>query len=63
IILQDDQAKVPLGISAISRSFRTIQSINEPVIVLDYNFSVSSQQKFVPSVYLIINLSDINDTL
>ncbi|CAG8730611.1 14973_t:CDS:2 [Cetraspora pellucida] len=45
------------------RSFRTIQSINKPVIVPDHDFSVSSQQKLVPLVYLIIDSNNTNDTL
>ncbi|CAG8765870.1 7007_t:CDS:2 [Cetraspora pellucida] len=63
IMSQDDKAKVPLGISAVSRTFQAIQSINEPVIVPDHDFPVVLQQKLVPSVYLIIDSSDTNNML
>ncbi|CAG8550736.1 7259_t:CDS:2 [Cetraspora pellucida] len=63
IVSQDDKAKVPLGIFAISRTFQVIQSINEPVIIPDHDFLVGSQQKLVLSVYLIIDPSDTNYTL
>ncbi|CAG8464909.1 1209_t:CDS:2 [Cetraspora pellucida] len=63
IVLQDDKAKIFFGISAVSRTFQAIQSINKPVIISDYNFPVGSQQKLVSSVYLIIDPSDTNDML
>ncbi|CAG8589287.1 3078_t:CDS:1, partial [Scutellospora calospora] len=63
IISQDDKAKVSLSIPAVSRSFQTIQSINEPVIIPNHDFSVGLQQKLVPSIYLIIDPSDTNNML
>ncbi|GBC23550.2 hypothetical protein GLOIN_2v1766467 [Rhizophagus irregularis DAOM 181602=DAOM 197198] len=62
IISQDDKAKVPLGIPAVGRTFQTIQSFQEPVTLPDHDFPVGMQQKLIPSVYLLINLSDTNDT-
>ncbi|PKB94336.1 hypothetical protein RhiirA5_386722, partial [Rhizophagus irregularis] len=62
IISQDDKAKVPLGIPAVGRTFQTIQSFQEPVTLPDHDFPVGMQQKLIPSVYLLINPSDTNDT-
>ncbi|CAG8491752.1 6407_t:CDS:2, partial [Scutellospora calospora] len=63
IMLQDNKAKVPLSISVVEKSFKAIQSYNKLVTILNYDFSVSLQQKLTSSVYLIINLSDTNDIL
>ncbi|CAG8806531.1 19046_t:CDS:2 [Gigaspora margarita] len=38
IAIQDDKAKVLLGITAVGRTFKTIQSDNDPVIVPDHDF-------------------------
>jgi len=62
IISQDDKAKVPLGILAVRRTFQIIQSFQEPVTLPDHDFSISAQQKLIPSIYLLINPSDTNDT-
>ena len=62
IICQDDKAKVPLGIPAVGRTFQTIQSFREPVTLPDHDFPIGMQQKLIPSVYLLINPSDTNDT-
>ena len=62
IISQDDKAKVPLGIPAVGRTFQTIQSLREPVTLPDHDFPIGMQQKLIPSVYLLINPSDTNDT-
>ncbi|CAG8821292.1 46399_t:CDS:2, partial [Gigaspora margarita] len=63
IILQDDKAKVGLGVPAIGRTFQSIQSFNEPVTVSDYDFPHRAKQKLIPSVYLIINPEDTNESL
>ncbi|CAG8470211.1 1231_t:CDS:2 [Cetraspora pellucida] len=63
IVSQDDKAKVLLSISAVGKTFQVMQSFNEPVIILNHNFPVGSQQKLVLFVYLIIDLSDTNDKL
>ncbi|EXX54950.1 hypothetical protein GLOIN_2v1766467 [Rhizophagus irregularis DAOM 181602=DAOM 197198] len=62
IISQDDKAKVPLGIPAVGRTFQTLQSFQEPVTLPDHDFPIGMQQKLIPSVYLLINPSDTNDT-
>jgi hypothetical protein len=62
IISQDDKAKIPLGIPAVGRTFQTIQSFQEPVTLPDHDFPIGMQQKLIPSVYLLINPSDTNDT-
>ncbi|CAB4415079.1 unnamed protein product [Rhizophagus irregularis] len=62
IISQDDKTKVPLGIPAVGRTFQTIQSFQEPVILPNHDFPIGMQQKLILSVYLLINLSDTNDT-
>ncbi|CAG8786570.1 13170_t:CDS:2 [Cetraspora pellucida] len=36
-------------IPAVGRTFQTLQSINEPVVVADYDFSVGHGQKLIPS--------------
>ncbi|CAG8530480.1 7001_t:CDS:2, partial [Gigaspora margarita] len=63
IISQDDKAKIGLGIPAVSRTFRSLQSFNEPVTVSDHNFPHRAKQKLIPSVYLIINPEDTNESL
>ncbi|GBC47991.2 uncharacterized protein LOC106141435 [Rhizophagus irregularis DAOM 181602=DAOM 197198] len=62
IISQDDKAKVPLGIPAVGRTFKTMQSFRELVRLPDHDFPIGMQQKLIPSVYLLINPSDTNDT-
>ncbi|CAG8831689.1 17413_t:CDS:2, partial [Gigaspora margarita] len=49
IISQDDKAKVGLGVPAVSRTFSTLQSINEPVKVADYDFLAGFSQLLVLS--------------
>src|ERR1043165_5135773 len=63
IIFQDDKAKVRLGILTVGRMFKTIQTINEPVIIEDNDFPVGSKMKLIPSVYLINNPADSSNTL
>ncbi|GBB94372.1 hypothetical protein RclHR1_23400003 [Rhizophagus clarus] len=63
IISQDDKAKVPLGMAAVGRTFKTIQTTNELVSVPDHDFPKAAKHKLVPSVYLLINPSDTNDSL
>ncbi|PKB94184.1 hypothetical protein RhiirA5_439364, partial [Rhizophagus irregularis] len=58
-----DKAKVPLGIAAVGRTFKTIQTTNEPVSVPDHDFPKATKHKLIPSVYLLINPSDSNDSL
>uniref|UniRef100_U9UPR1 Uncharacterized protein n=1 Tax=Rhizophagus irregularis (strain DAOM 181602 / DAOM 197198 / MUCL 43194) TaxID=747089 RepID=U9UPR1_RHIID len=61
-LISDDKAKVPLGIPTVGRTFQTLQSFQEPVTLPDHDFPISMQQKLIPSVYLLINPSDTNDT-
>ena len=63
IIFQDDKAKIRLGIPAVGRTFKTIQSINEPVTVKDHDFPTGSKMKLIPSIYLVINPADLSNTL
>lgn len=63
MISQDDKAKVNVGIPAVGRTFQTIQSIAEPVEVEDHDFPIGASQKLIPSVYLMINPADSNDTM
>ena len=50
IISQDDKAKIGLGIPAVGRTFKTVQSVNEPVTIADHDFPVGAKQKLIPSV-------------
>ncbi len=63
IISQDDKAKIGLGIPVVGRTFKTVQSVNEPVTIADHDFPISTKQKLIPSVYLLINPSDSSKTL
>ncbi len=63
IILQNNKVKIRLSISVISRTFKTIQTINKPVTIKDHDFPISSKIKLIPSVYLIINPADLSNTL
>ncbi|CAG8820678.1 40192_t:CDS:2 [Gigaspora margarita] len=38
IISQDNKAKIDLGVSAISRTFHRLQSINDPICIPDHDF-------------------------
>ncbi|CAG8807768.1 38067_t:CDS:2 [Gigaspora margarita] len=42
VILQDNKAKIGLGIPAVGHTFKTMQSINEPVTVKDHDFPKGS---------------------
>uniref|UniRef100_U9UEM9 C2H2-type domain-containing protein n=1 Tax=Rhizophagus irregularis (strain DAOM 181602 / DAOM 197198 / MUCL 43194) TaxID=747089 RepID=U9UEM9_RHIID len=61
IISQDDKAKIGLGVPAVGQTFRTLQSVHEPVGVADHDFSLGSGQKLVPSVYLMMKPNESND--
>ncbi|CAG8846596.1 2044_t:CDS:2, partial [Gigaspora margarita] len=63
IILQNNIAKVPLGIPAIGRMFKTLQIARELVEIPDHDFSKGSIQKLIPSVYLTIDMEDSNNLL
>ncbi|CAB4476999.1 unnamed protein product [Rhizophagus irregularis] len=63
IISQDDKAKVGLGTPAVGRTFKTVQTVNEPVIIEDHDFPVGSKMKLIPSVYLTIDPTDSSNTL
>ncbi|CAG8833248.1 15225_t:CDS:1, partial [Cetraspora pellucida] len=63
IVSQDNKAKIPLSIPAVGKTFKAIQSANEPTTLPDYDFSVGSKQKLIPFVYLLIDPNDTNDTL
>jgi hypothetical protein len=63
VISQDDKAKIGLGVPAVGRTFRTLQSVNEPTTIADHDFPMGSGQKLIPSVYLIINPNKSNDEL
>lgn len=63
VISQDDKAKISLGIPAVGRTFKTIQSVNEPVTIEDHDFPKGNKMKLVPSVYLLIDPTDSNTAL
>ena len=52
-----------MGTPAVDRTFKTIQSVNEPVTVKDHDFPIGSKMKLIPSVYLVINPADSSNTL
>ncbi|CAB4436548.1 unnamed protein product [Rhizophagus irregularis] len=60
---KNDKAKIGLDILAVGRTFKTIQSVNEPVTVKDHDFPTGSKMKLIPSVYLVINPADSSNTL
>ncbi|CAG8833970.1 22799_t:CDS:2 [Gigaspora margarita] len=59
----DDKAKVGLGVLAVGRTFRTLQSINEPVVMFNHDFPVGYGQKLIPSVYLMIKPNELTDEI
>ena len=61
--MQDDKAKIGLGVPAVGQTFRTLQTVHEPVGVADHDFPLGSGQKLVPSVYLMIKPNELNDEL
>ncbi len=44
--------------AAVGRTFKTIQTTNEPVSVPDHDFLKTAKHKLIPSVYLVINPND-----
>ena len=54
---------VPLGIAAVGKTFKAIQTVNEPVSVPDHDFPKGAKHKLIPSVYLMINPENMNDPL
>ncbi|CAB4422746.1 unnamed protein product [Rhizophagus irregularis] len=54
---------VSLGIVAVGKTFKTLQTANEPVSVPDHDFPKGAKHKLIPSVYLVINPSNTNDSL
>ncbi|GES92068.1 hypothetical protein GLOIN_2v1783204 [Rhizophagus clarus] len=63
IISQDDKVKIGLGVSAVDQTFRTLQSVYEPISVADHDFPLGNRQKLVPSVYLMIKPNKSHDEL
>ncbi|CAG8848720.1 45859_t:CDS:2, partial [Gigaspora margarita] len=63
IISQDDKAKIGLGILAVGRTFRTLQSVSELVQLPDHDFACRNSQKLILSVYLMIKPNEENDDL
>jgi len=63
ILSQDDKAKVAVGIPAVRRHFETMQSVRESVSVANHDFLISLSQKLVPSVYLMINSKEGDDSV
>jgi hypothetical protein len=57
---QDDKAKVPIGIPAVSRTFSCVQSVNTEIALPDHDFPVGSNHKFIPSFYLICSANASN---
>ena len=49
--------------AAVGRTFKALQTVNEPVSVPDHNFPKALKHKLILSVYLIINPSNTNDSL
>jgi len=52
-----------LGIPAVGRTFKTMQTVSEPVSIEDHDFPTGSKMKLIPSVYLVIDPVDSNDAL
>ncbi|CAG8516124.1 2174_t:CDS:2 [Scutellospora calospora] len=63
VISQDDKAKISLGIPAVGRMFKTIQSVNEPVTTEDHDFPKGNKMKLVLLIYLLIDPTNSNTTL
>jgi hypothetical protein len=63
ILSQDDKAKVSVGIPAVGRHFETMQTVPEPVSVPDHDFPIGTSQKLIPSVYLMINPKETDESL
>lgn len=63
ILSQDDKAKVAVGIPVVGRHFETMQSVRESVSVADHDFPIGLSQKLVPSVYLMINPKEGDDSV
>ncbi|CAG8770970.1 8402_t:CDS:2, partial [Gigaspora margarita] len=63
VVSQDDKAKIGLGIPVVGCTFKTIQSINEPVTVEDHDFPKGSKIKLILSVYLLIDPNNSNTIL
>ncbi|CAG8818743.1 25125_t:CDS:2 [Gigaspora margarita] len=62
IISQNDKSKVPLGIPAVGQTFKSIETINEPVSISDHDFPLGRKMKLIPSIYLLINPNNTNNS-
>jgi len=45
-------------VAAVGRTFKTIQTTNEPVSVPEHDFPKAAKHKLIPFVYLVINPND-----
>ena len=63
MISQDDKAKVAVGIPAVRRHFETMQTVLESVSLPDHDFPIGTSQKLIPSVYLLINPKEADESL
>ena len=63
MISQDDKAKVAVGIPAVGRHFETMQTVLESVSLPDHDFPIGTSQKLIPSVYLLINPKEADESL
>ena len=61
IISQDNKAKVSLGMPGVGQTFHTLQLVNKSVNVADHDFPTGYEQKLIPSIYLMITLSELKD--
>lgn len=61
MISQDDKAKVPVGILAVSRTFAMVQSSSTTISVPNHDFPVGPNHKLIPSFYLFMKRKDEAD--
>lgn len=55
LISQDDKAKIPIGTTAVGKTFRVVQSRNTGFHVPDHDFPAGSKHKFIPTFYLMLS--------
>jgi hypothetical protein len=55
LISQDDKAKIPIGATAVGKTFKVVQSMNTAFHVPDHDFPAGAKHKFIPTFYLTLS--------
>ncbi|CAG8756326.1 10656_t:CDS:1 [Cetraspora pellucida] len=54
---------IPLGITAIGKTFHAVQNLKEPIMLPDHDFPIAIHYKLILSIYMLMNPKNNNNTL